>query len=244
MPVSGYLHPRARVDQGAHDRDLEVSADSEPNYQRWIASLCEPHLGSSVLELGAGRGAVTQHLIRDRSVVAVDLSDDCVSALRERFANNPNVRVVQGDAVSLELEERFDSVLAINVLEHIRDDSMLLVQLKHFVKPGGNIVLWVPAFNGLYTAWDRKVGHYRRYSRARLTGVIREAGLSVVTARYVQLLGLFAWSLSGVFARSRRVGGGLKLWDSVATPVSRAIESAIRIPIGLNVFCVAIVNDR
>jgi hypothetical protein len=122
----------------------------------------------------------------------------------------------------------------INVLEHIEDDVGALASLRSVLNPGGNVVLYVPALNGLYGAWDRKVGHFRRYSKWRMREIAAEAGLIVGELRYVNLLAIPAWM---AFSRSNietTVGSSLSIWDRVGVPAGRALESRVRVPVGLN----------
>ena len=151
---------------------------------------------------------ITQHLAEGREVVALDMSAACVAAMRQRFSDTPNVRVVEGDLRALDTTDRFDSIVMFNVLEHILDDRSVLESCARWLRPGGNIVIYVPALNGLYTDWDRKVGHFRRYSRRRLAGVLDEAGLRAVELRYSNLLAIAPWVVSG------RLTGGTKTYRS------------------------------
>jgi SAM-dependent methyltransferase len=243
-PASRFVHPKARFADAEHDYSLDIASDSTPNYLRWIADLCQPHLGRSVLDLGAGHGTVTQHLTAGRQVVALDRSDACIAAMETRFRDVANVRVVKGDIEELEIGEPFDSIVMINVLEHVFDDSGVLASLRPYLRPGGRVILYVPAHNLLYTAWDRKVGHFRRYSRQVLDDVIREAGLVPVSIRYVNLLSMMAWPFSGkILASDQAVRQSLSLWDQVGTRLGRALESRVRVPTGLNLFCVARFDD-
>ena len=170
----------------------------QTNYLRFVGELCLPHLGSTVLDVGAGFGAITEQIATGRTVTALDTSPACADALQSRFADNSNVTVVHGDLSALGTE-RFDSILLTNVLEHIADDAGFLADLKSLLLPRGRIVIYVPALNGLYTGWDRKVGHYRRYSKRRLAGVICEADdhLAVTYMRYANMLAIPAWLFSG-----------------------------------------------
>jgi SAM-dependent methyltransferase len=226
------------VDQeGDHDADLDIASESAPNYLSWVAELCRAHLGHRVLEVGAGHGAITARYEQGREVVASDVSPACVAALRERFASHPNVRIEDRDLRALELDERFDSVLMVNVLEHIADDSGALLGLSRLLVPGGNVVVYVPALNGLYSALDKKIGHYRRYSVWRLREVFREAGLEPVELRWVNFLAIPAWAAfgRGDVDDRQRSGKLLSLWDRAAVPAGRFVEAHVRTPIGLNV---------
>jgi SAM-dependent methyltransferase len=239
-PAVRYIHPKAAAlleQEGDHDADLELSGESAPNYLSWVAELCGAHLGRRVLEVGAGLGAITSRYEQGREVVANDVSPSCVAALRARFGAHPNVRVEDRDLRSLELDERFDSVLMVNVLEHIADDVEALRGLSRLLLPGGNVVVYVPALNGLYGPLDAKIGHYRRYSVWRLGEVLREAGLEPVELRWVNALAIPAWAAFGRGdvndpGRSSKL---LSLWDRTAVPASRFLETRVRMPIGLNV---------
>jgi 2-polyprenyl-3-methyl-5-hydroxy-6-metoxy-1,4-benzoquinol methylase len=239
ISASRYVHRRA-IGDGADDYFLDVADGSNQNYLRWVADLCAPYLGNRVLDVGAGFGTITEPLAVGRDMVALEVSETCCLALRERFRSTPNVHVVQGDLTAIPADDVFDSIVMTNVLEHIYDDAGILAALRHHLCRGGNVLLYVPALNGYFTAWDRNVGHYRRYSRRRLAGVVSEAGLKLNHLRYINLLGLAGWPFSG---RMLKVGdsaaGSLSLWDRHATPLTRALERRVRIPIGLNLFCVA-----
>jgi SAM-dependent methyltransferase len=243
--MARYVHPKAALDPsaGQHDCGLEIAGDTSQAYLRWIADLLIPYLGESVLEVGSGYGSVTQHLARGRRLVATDVSERCLSALRSRFADWPNVEVRRMDLREIDTSERFDSAILINLLEHIYDDAGALGALRDLLNPGGNCLIYVPALNGLYGAYDRDVGHYRRYSKRRLSAVVREAGLQPVKLQYVNMLAIPAWLLVSSKPVDRdevqRIGRSLEVWDRVGVPLTRALEARVPPPIGLNLFCVA-----
>jgi 2-polyprenyl-3-methyl-5-hydroxy-6-metoxy-1,4-benzoquinol methylase len=227
------------AEAGEHDHNLDVADESSPNYLRWIAELIEPHLGRRVLELGAGIGSITQLYAAGHDVVASDLSDECVRALHWRFDALPNVTVVQQDLRELgDAGETFDSVVMVNVLEHIQDDAGVLGTLPSVLAPHGTIVVYVPALNGLYGQWDRKVGHFRRYSKWRMREIAREAGLEIVQLRYVNALAIPAWLAFSRTDVERTQGASLSIWDRTGVPLSRAIERRLNVPLGLNVLAV------
>ena len=152
----------------------------------------------------------------------------------------PNVTVRHVDAVTLVDEgQRFDSIVMLNVLEHIADDVAVLQTLGKLLEPEGRIILYVPALNGLYGPWDRKVGHYRRYAPWRLRAVLAAAGLVDVDVRYMNLLSVPAWWAFSRTKAERGVGRSLALWDRTGIRLGRRFESVVRVPVGLNVFCVA-----
>lgn len=223
-----------------HDLNLDVAEDSAPNYLRWIADAIRPHLGRRVLEVGAGTGSITAQYADDRAVLAIDRSAWCVEEMRRRFATSPNVTVRHADLDALvDEEQRFDSVVMLNVLEHIEDDVAALESMARLLEPGGRVVVYVPALNGMYGPWDRKVGHYRRYAPWRMRAVLHEAGLVEVEMRYMNALSLPAWWVRSRTSVDRDLAGGLSLWDRTGIRIGRRFESLVRVPFGLNLLCVA-----
>jgi SAM-dependent methyltransferase len=240
MVATRYIHPHAiDAETADHDWGQDVVSEVVPNYPRWVAELCEPYLGKSVLEVGAGYGTVTQHFVKGREVVAVDSSPECFKMLEARFEGMPDVEVIGGDLRRLELERTFDSVVMINTLEHIPDDVGALVDLKALLNPGGRLVLYVPAFNFFYGPYDRKVGHQRRYTKAMMTAVMKEAGLQPLALQYVNVLGMAPWLVFTKWLKQDPADRwASKLWDRTGTVASRAIERHVRVPVGLNLFAV------
>ena len=153
------------------------SLQDADNYADWIYDLCEPHLGTEVLEIGAGHGELTQRLVPGRFVTATDLSKRCVDELQARYDGMANVDVRHADIAALGDDRRYDSVVLVNVLEHIPDDLGALRDLRALLKPGGRLIVFSPAFEGLYSDFDRKIGHFRRYRRSQLVTVADRAGL-------------------------------------------------------------------
>jgi len=250
QPVSGYIHPRANR-SGNHACGLEIADEATPNYHRWITELCRPYLGDRVLEIGAGYGAVTRFLSQGvPDYVATDTAPECLTALESRFGQSSNVRVRKFDVLADELDGEFDSIVMINVLEHLRDDSGTLAALSTHLASSGRLIIYVPAFNYLYGDWDHMVGHFRRYSRSQLEHVMRGAGLTVVESRYANLVAIPAWfafSRLGIRLKKKpdaEFGRDLRIWDNTAVPITRWVETRVRPPIGLNVLGVAVGRRR
>ena len=170
-----------------------------------------------------------------------DVDAGAVQKLKERFVDRPEVEVQQYDIDgTTTLAEPVETLVAINVLEHIADDIGALRQLSRSLTPTGNVVLFVPGYQQLYGEFDRKVGHHRRYTPTTIAATAREAGLVVDVARPVNFLGAFAW-----WAAVRK--GGTKapnpklvsIYDRFVVPVTRAVEKKLPIPFGQSVLCVA-----
>lgn len=211
------------------------------NYTDWIFAHIEPHLGKEVLEVGAGHGTFTELFsARAARVVATDVSVRCVDLLRERFATNERVTVRDGGTEIAAGMPPFDSAVLINVLEHIKDDDGALLDLADALKPGGRLILWVPAFQFLYSDWDRQVGHYRRYRKGALGAQLTRAGFELTELRYVNSLGALGWLvLARMMHGNPTHEGQVKFFDSCCVPVLRRLESRWGAPFGQSVFAVA-----
>ncbi len=227
----------------ATSRSLEDgSGQHQRRYRAYQFELISRHCGPSVLEVGAGLGEFASQFTGLRRHVVTDVDSECVASMGRRFADRPEVEARQLDVASTAIGggEPVSTVVAINVLEHIEQDSAALASLAGLVEPGGTIVLWVPGYMQLYGDFDRRVGHVRRYTPATLRAAIVGAGLVPREVRPVNLLGGIAWWLAvrrgGVSSSKPQL---LRVYDRVVVPVTRALESRVTPPFGQSVLGVA-----
>ena len=219
-----------------------------PRYRQWEYDLVAPHLGPSVLEVGSGMGHFSEKLVKSQRerLVLSDTDKHSLERLRERFAGCANVEIAEITLPGgLDIGQPVSSVVAMNVLEHIHDDVQALRDLANVVSPGGRIILWVPAYMQLYGDFDRRVGHFRRYSPQTLHAAAQSAGLGVREMRRVNLLGAVAWWTAVRAGGARRPDSRLVwLYDNVVVPVSRTLEAMVHPPFGQSLLCVAEVDHR
>lgn len=219
----------------ATGRAVEDAAD-KPRYRRYQYDLIAPHCGRSVLEVGAGLGEfAAQFSGLDRLVVS-DVDPDAVALLKGRFAD---AEVCQFDlGAGACLERPVESAVAINVLEHFEDDAGVLALLARSVVPGGTVVVWVPGYQSLFSDFDHRVGHVRRYTPASLRDAVSRAGLSCELVRPVNLLGGLAWWAAMRVGRTRSPkSGAVGMYDRLVIPATRVLDR-LRIPFGQSVLAV------
>jgi glycosyltransferase involved in cell wall biosynthesis len=187
---------------------LTRMAKLEP-YNRWLAGRFHHAVGQRVLEVGAGFGNMTKHLVPRELVVASDLDPVALEHLQGVFRDNASVRVASyrfplGPA---ELEEvrgmRFDTIVCLNVLEHIEQDTATLADLSTALVPGGRLILIVPALARLYGTLDEHLRHFRRYEKEELETKIRDAGFVLEECRFLNRPGIFGWYVNGRILRRR-----------------------------------------
>jgi glycosyltransferase involved in cell wall biosynthesis len=169
-----------------------------PQYLSWVARKVRPHVGDEVLEVGAGIGNLTGRLMARRMLyVAAEQDPLHLHALRNRFLRTPNVAVQKIDpeapAELAGLEHCFDTVLCLNVMEHLEDPSAVLSRLEGTLKPGGSLVLLVPNAPALFGTLDRALGHKRRYSRAVAAQLLQAHGFTVSHAESFNKVSLVSW---------------------------------------------------
>ena len=134
----------------------------------------------------------------------------------------------------------YDTILLVNVLEHIEDDAAALAEFYRMLKPGGHLLLYVPALSFLFSPLDRLVGHYRRYHKPAMTALVRQAGFEIARVTYCDMLGILPWYLVNRLMGATEINPAMaKLYDSVGVPVTRFVESLIPAPAGKNIALIA-----
>jgi SAM-dependent methyltransferase len=201
--------------------NLEVMAEAV-NYNAFlhaqVAARARP--GDRIVDFGAGIGTFARELARTGHEV-VCLEPDAAPA--QRLAEQ-GLRVVGGlDELD---DASVDYIYTLNVLEHIDDDAAAMRGLAAKLRPGGRLLVYVPAFQVLYSSMDRKVGHVRRYRREGLSALVAGAGLGHVVARYVDSLGFLAALAFRVLGNDRGDinRGALRTYDRFVFPVSRVLD--------------------
>ncbi len=214
------------------------------NYFAWQGRLVNPEIGRRVIELGCGVGNFTEKLLDREAVIALDKDPRCIEQLKQRYPGRPNLRAFTCDADALDEHREelaafaADSCVCLNVLEHIGDDAKALRGMASVLKPGGVIVLLVPAFPALFGPIDRNLGHYRRYTRASIRQLAAQAALSVKKAHYVNWLGFFGWWINAhVLKRDAQSAQQIAAFDRLA-PLLSSIEALAHPPFGQSLFVV------
>src|SRR6266496_769493 len=194
-----------------------------PRYNRWMFERLRPWLGRRVHEIGAGIGNMSAFL-----------------ADRERFGGEAHVTVaaLRLPAVEPRLKaERLDTVVCLNVLEHIEDDRGSLRAMHDLLEPGGRLVLLVPALRALYGTLDEALGHFRRYARRELATKYQEAGFELRHLEYFNLAGVPGWWFTGRVLRRRLIPTGALRWYEARVPLFR-LESLLPWRIGQSLIAI------
>lgn len=227
-------------DYPGHDLDAMAAAD---RYSRQIVRAFAPYLGGNVVEVGAGIGNISVILLEGRPLRLDVIEPDAhmFARLSERLESHANVVAHRGflGAMAGERIRDMDSVVSVNVLEHVEDDASELALMHSILRPGGHLCLWVPAVPALYSRLDRSLGHYRRYRRDELARKLADAGFEILLLHYRDLVGMVAWFVScRMLGQELTKGRGL-LYDRLVLPTTSIIGRWIRPPLGKNLIAVA-----
>jgi SAM-dependent methyltransferase len=205
--------------------------DEAERYNRHLLDLVLAFAGPArtVLDFGAGTGRLAIGLAaRGLDVTGVEPDP----ALRTTLAERGIASVATLDALGA---RRFDYVVSLNVLEHCADDAGVVRALFERVEPGGRCLVYVPAFALLWTANDVRVGHQRRYARAELARLFRDAGFVVADARYVDSLGFLATlAYRGLGGDGALTARSVRLYDRLLFPASRVLDRVLHPVLGKN----------
>lgn len=216
------------------------SLESAVNYRNWLLHLSSSFVAEPVLEVGAGRGTFTPFLADAGAVTALEPSERMAHLLSIAVHSDARVSIVVGELGDVPAQPVHGSAVMFNVLEHIEDDGEALRQIYARLRPGGHLVIWVPAFQLLYSDFDRRIGHHRRYRLRGLRSLVERCGFTVVRSRYANAPGWVSWM---VFCRLLRVtptdGALPRIFDRYLIPIISRVERVVRPPFGQSIFLVA-----
>jgi len=218
------------------------------NYQRWQFQMVAPFLRGDVLEVGGGIGNFTPQLAGvSRFVTSLEPNEFCFRQLQEKIAPLKNAAAYRVTVETLHSvippDRKFDTIVLMNVLEHIQDDRAVLAELKKYLAPGGHIVVLVPAGQWAFAPVDVRLGHYRRYSKAYARSLLAGLQLELEAMRYYNFVGLWGWWCNAlVLRRDTQSDAQIRLFDRWIVPVLSRLEKYVHPPVGQSLLFVASVK--
>src|SRR5215213_2350974 len=215
-------------------KDLEAMSFAV-NYHRWILEEFRPFLGRKLVEVGAGTGSFSEMLIAEnpKNLALVEPSEMFKFLERnisqiETAASVNYYNSVFSESAEL-LNEKPDTIIYVNVLEHIEDDSGELKKVYETLEKGGHCLIFVPALMSLYGAFDEKVGHFRRYTKNELEEKAKSAGFKIVKSKYFDFVGIFPWYIKYKLLKSNSLeSGAVTAYDKFAVPLAKHFERLIK----------------
>ncbi|MFA5149687.1 MAG: methyltransferase [Candidatus Omnitrophota bacterium] len=177
------------------------------NYNRHIYKQIEPFLGNHVLEIGCGNGNITAFLMARRSVIALDKSELKLKLLSQRFPRQDNLKIIRHDIEQLpflDINPPPDTIICLNVLEHIRDEDRAMRHIAELLTDKAKCILLLPAQKAYFSPMDKILGHFRRYDADDVRLLVAQSGLKIEKLVYLNFLPGLGWWFNFVFLKREK----------------------------------------
>ena len=213
-------------------------------FNEWMYRTIRPHLSGRVLEVGSGIGNISRLFLRDGYRITLsDVRENYCQALESSFSGESGLDgILHLDLVHSDFEQQyapylgsFDSVFALNVIEHIENDTLAIANAMRLLKPGGRMAILVPAYQWLYNRFDKELYHYRRYTARSLGALYRKNGLRVDKTFYFNAVGMAGWFYSGKILQKKTIPSGQMSLYNKLVPVFKVIDKLVLNKTGLSV---------
>jgi len=225
---------------------LSVIANAE-HFNTWTFETIRPWCNGKILEIGSGIGNIS-HCFTEKNydITISDLRSNYRKFLAQKFpALETQHKILPLDLVHPQFEQEysnligtFDTVFALNVVEHIEDDSKAIANCAILLKKGGNLIILVPAFQSLYNKFDEELYHFKRYRKSDLQKLFSRNALETIKKFYFNAGGIPGWFVSGNLQKNKTIPAGqMKFFDKLV-PLFKLVDKVLMNKVGLSVICV------
>jgi 2-polyprenyl-3-methyl-5-hydroxy-6-metoxy-1,4-benzoquinol methylase len=225
---------------------LDVISKAD-RFNRWMYNTIKPNCHGNIMEIGSGVGNISKYFLDDGfSIMLTDIREGYCKRLKDAFAKQPNLL---GTAVMNLTDEQFDTrfnahinkydtVFALNVIEHIFDDVKAIANCRKLLNENGHLVILVPSYQNLYNQFDKALGHYRRYNLKTLSELFKKNEFKIVHKQYFNFIGILGWFFSGKILKKESIPEGqMGLYNSLV-PVFKIIDKMLFRSMGLSTIVV------
>jgi SAM-dependent methyltransferase len=216
-------------------------------FNKWMYEVISPYLHGHILEIGSGIGNISNQFVQAGSTISLsDIDTYYLDLLKEQFSSSPNVKIIECidlqhpefEIVYKHLEQKFNSIFLLNVLEHLENEARAIHNCSFLLKPKGTLLILVPAYSLLFSRLDSALGHYRRYTQGTLCRLLESKNLQLKRSFYFNAFGILGW-LYGKLLRLKKIPNGeMGLFDKLV-PLTKWIDSFFQRRVGLSVIAVA-----
>lgn len=221
--------------------DLESMSYAQ-NYHKWILKSIAKCVTGNIAEIGAGSGNFSKELLslNPQKLYSFEPSLNMFPKLDKTLEKFSNAKASDSYfSVEENLKLNLDTILYINVLEHIEND---LEELKFSLKAlntQGHLIIFVPALQFLFSDYDKHVGHFRRYHKEDLKTLVQEAGFNIKSIKYFDIAGVLPWYISNTLLKRSLNPKDVALYDKLVVPIMNKIEPILPLPFGKNLLLIA-----
>jgi 2-polyprenyl-3-methyl-5-hydroxy-6-metoxy-1,4-benzoquinol methylase len=232
-------------EEGMEILDVIAKADK---FNKWMYETIKPHCNGKVLEIGSGIGNISQFFLADNQfqIQLTDIRDNYCDRLKQKFAASKNLLGVENiDLVDPNFDskypshlEKYDTVFALNVVEHIKEDHLAIANAKKLLVKGGKLIILVPAYQALYNQFDTSLEHYRRYTKKNLNPLFTNNNLEILHSQYFNAIGIAGWYVSGKLQKNDSIPEGQMGLYNKLVPIFKIADKVIFNAFGLSVITV------
>ncbi|HYM93213.1 MAG TPA: class I SAM-dependent methyltransferase [Chitinophagaceae bacterium] len=212
-------------------------------FNKWMYSQIRPYIKGAVLEIGSGIGNISRHIIEDG--IDITLSEynlEYCELLQKAFSKEPHVKgIFQVDLLLPDftshfamLKEKFDTIILLNVIEHLENDSIAVANCSFMLKAGGHFIVLAPAYKWLYCKLDKELGHYRRYSMKKIRSTIKNQTFEIIARRHFNVFGISGWFIFGKIFRKKALGREMRVFEFFV-PLAKLLDKICFNKIGLSI---------
>ncbi|MDD5005709.1 MAG: class I SAM-dependent methyltransferase [Candidatus Omnitrophica bacterium] len=225
-------------------RDSLAKISKMNKLNKWLFETIEPFLGNRILDAGCGNGNITKYLKEKELVIAIDNNEQIINDIKKNLAVSVNLKVINFDIsdsqmIPLLQKDNIDTILCINTLEHIKNDSCVIKNFYDILNPGGKLIILIPALKFLYSTLDEAAGHCRRYSKKEIVSKVRDGGFSVENVAYFNLFGTLGWFIQGKILKKRELSDSLLSIFENLVDIFIFLENSLHFPFGLSLLLIA-----
>lgn len=218
---------------GNNTLDIISNADK---FNHWMYQTIKPHCKGLILEIGSGLGNISQFFLKDKAIITLsDIRQNYFEELSQSLGHYPNLQGIQLiDLVDLDFDTKFqhlfdsfDTLFALNVVEHIYDDNLAIQNCYKLLKKGGQLIILVPSYQCLYNALDESLDHYRRYNKKKLSTLLATNKLAIKQQYCFNFMGIFAWFISGKLQRNNTIPARQMHLYNTFVPIFRLVDKIL-----------------
>lgn len=217
----------SHIEEASDKIGLETldSISQANHFNEWMFKTISKHTSGEILEIGSGIGNISSFFVKEGySITLSDLRSEYCKALEKQFNSSQNCKgVYQIDIIDKDFDSKydyligkFDTVFALNIIEHVEDDDYAIKNCLKLLNDKGQLVILVPAFNFLFNSFDIGLGHYRRYNKKKLKELFIQNKLKITDGHYFNFAGVLGWWFSGNVLKKKNIPSGqMKLYNSM-----------------------------
>lgn len=233
------------IDQEGMDT-LNVVGEAD-RFNTWMYQTVKPYCSGNILEIGSGIGNISDYFLDNNEEITLsDIRQNYLDILGKKHQGKDNLKgLLLLDIIDPEFDskfadyfETFDSIYALNIVEHVKDDLLAIENIKKLLKPGGLMIILVPAYQKLFNIFDEELEHYRRYNMKMLDQLMVKNSLDIVHHQYFNFIGIFGWWFSGSVLKKKTIPEGQMKLYNMLVPIFRIVDKVIGRSMGLSVISV------